>query len=197
MKLTPDKRNKLILVAMLTAGVLALLWFALLTTQESKLKEIAAKITSAEEKERRMQLSVKAASAVEADLKIGRQKLGVVEEEMASGDLYSWMHTIIKNFKTSYRIDIPQFSSVEVGDCALIYKFHYKQAKVTLNGSAYFHDLGKFVSDLENRYPYMRLQNLQLQPATGPEHEGEQERLGFRIELITLVNSANQRLEKK
>ena len=34
-----------------------------------------------------------------------------------------------------------------------------------LRGTAYFQDLGAFLADFENEFPYLRVQNLELEPA--------------------------------
>ena len=65
-----------------------------------------------------------------------------------------------------------------------------------VRGTAYYHDFGRFVADFENTYPYMRIQNIDLEPAgasastsTGPAGNAEDgERLAFKMEVITLVN---------
>ena len=40
----------------------------------------------------------------------------------------------------------------------------YQQASVNVSGTAYYDDLGKFLADFENHFPYMRVQNLNLEP---------------------------------
>jgi len=46
--------------------------------------------------------------------------------------------------------------------------FPYNQATVSMAGSAYFWDLGKFLAEFENRFPYARIQNLSWNPPTAP-----------------------------
>jgi hypothetical protein len=64
--------------------------------------------------------------------------------------------------------------------------FPYKQATLTIGGTAHFHDFGKFVADFENQFPYMRLMNVTLEPASGVL-AADKERLSFRMEIATLV----------
>ena len=42
--------------------------------------------------------------------------------------------------------------------------FPFKQVKFTITGTAYYHDLGKFIANFENTFPHIRVVNLQIQP---------------------------------
>jgi hypothetical protein len=186
MKLTPDKRNKLIAVGVVTAGVIAALWYYVIGTQENRLRAVLQKQTETEDQRQKMVTASKNAAAVEKQLEAGYAKLAEIQKEMASGDLYSWMYNAIKTFRTGYRVDIPQISTVELTDNNLLYKFPFRQAKITLNGSGLWPDIGKFIADFENRFPHIRIENLILEPVGG----ADKERLGFRMDVIALVNAA-------
>ena len=71
-----------------------------------------------------------------------------------------------------------------MGEVDLLAGFPYRQAKLSLNGSAYYHDLGKFVSDFENNFPHMRMINLIIESAS--QGSGS-EKLSFRMEIVALV----------
>ncbi|HVR37084.1 MAG TPA: hypothetical protein VMS21_14675, partial [Methylomirabilota bacterium] len=55
-------------------------------------------------------------------------------------------------------------------------------------GTGYYHDFGEFLAEFENRFPYVRLQRIHLEPAAvrtaNPE---DREKLSFRIEFVALV----------
>jgi hypothetical protein len=55
---------------------------------------------------------------------------------------------------------------------------------LTVSGTAYYHDLGKFLADFENEFPHIRLVNLdiQLSPAVG-----DTEKLVFKVDIVTLA----------
>ena len=107
---------------------------------------------------------------------------------MASGDEYVWMLSTIRQFKLAYKVEIPQYSTIVIGENSLIPKFPYKQATMTISGTAYYHELGRFVSDLENRFPQMRVLNLDVQPASNPA-PGEFEKLTFKMDVVALIKS--------
>jgi Tfp pilus assembly protein PilO len=191
MKISKDKRNKLIVVAAATVAIIFVLWYMLICSQNTGIRELSKKIAAAEDKEHHVQMAIKSSDKIQAELNGVNKEMAVIEREMASGDLYSWMYNTIKDFKASHRVDIPQFSGIDPpAECNLMYKFPFKQIRMTVNGSGYFHDIGKFVADFENHFPHIRIQNLELTPASGQgSGDREREKLAFRIEVIALVKS--------
>lgn len=189
MKISKEKRNHLIILTVVTVAVIGALWYFLIGAQNARLNEISGKIEQAREKQRRMEMAVKSADRIQEDFDAASEKMSRLEKEIARGDYYSWMYNTIKDFKTGYRVEIPQFSSVDKPvDCSLIYKFPYKQISMTVSGSGFFHDLGKFVADFENNFPTMRLQNLEMSPGGGGNFsDREREKLTFRMEIIALA----------
>jgi hypothetical protein len=135
-----------------------------------------------------MENSIRNTSSLDSQLAVEGQKLADLEENMASGDLYSWMVNTLRQFKLSYKIDIPQFSTIATADMNMLPKFPYKQATMTINGTAYFHDLGRFVADFENRFPQIRIQNLDIQPASGLT-QTDHEKLTFKMDIVALIKS--------
>src|SRR6185436_3681094 len=188
-KLSKEKRNQLILVVMLTTMGVAGLWFGLINTLQQKIHQleeskavVAGKLTEIEQKG-------KSADRIEAELEQSTKELTRVEDEMASGDLLAWMLKTVGLLKLQHKVELPSLSPPEVKDVNLLPKFPYKQAGYTIGGTAYFHDLGKFVADVENQYPYFRLANLDISPeATVVSGDKEiRDRLTFRIDMITLI----------
>src|ERR1051326_2430139 len=111
---------------------------------------------------------------------------------MASGDLYSWMVNNIRRFKLPYKIDLPQFSQPEVKEMTLIPKFPYKQATLTVGGTAFFHDLGKFLADFENNFPYFRVLNLDMEPMPSVMG-GDKEKLTFKMDIVALIKPGDRK----
>ena len=60
-----------------------------------------------------------------------------------------------------------------------------EQIKVNINGTAYYHDLGKFIADFENNFPHIRIVNLTIEPASAGEPGNE--KLSFRMDIVALV----------
>jgi hypothetical protein len=111
------------------------------------------------------------------------------QNDLAYGDPNSWIYDTIRNFKGKYKVDISVNGQLTPGDVDLLPKFQYKQIKATVSGTAYYHDLGKFIADFENTYPHARIANLVLEPGGAG---GANEKLSFRMDIITLVKPTGQ-----
>jgi len=188
-RLPPAKRNQLFGVIAGTFGLICLVYFLLISPQNDKNREQASKIGQENTRLQQYEKSIKQMQATKDDLDVLNQQLNHAEEDIASGDLYAWTVDTIRRFKTNYRVDIPTLGQPTQGDCDLISDFPYKQMKFSLSGTAYYHDLGKFISDFENKFTHCRIMNLSLDPANESPTGGE--KLNFRMEIVTLVKPNN------
>jgi len=186
-KLPKEKRNALILVVIVTVAVLSGLGFGLIRYQFGKLDEMRQKRDTADHKVEEMRNAVKNADHAETELAERRKILDGLEDDMASGDLNAWVINELRTFKAGYKVDMPQFSPLgPVTDVPLIPGFPYKQATITVAGTAHFHDFGKFLADFENQHPHIRILNLTLD-GTPFANSDEMEKLNFKMEISTLV----------
>lgn len=185
MKISKEKRNQLILVGLVTVGVLAGLWFGLIRAQQLKLEQLSERKQAADRKLKLVRETIENAGQIEASLQECSAKLAKVEEGMASGDVYAWAINTLRQFKMGYRVEIPQFSQIDgPKDVNLIPNFPYKQATMTIGGTAAFHDFGTFLADFENKFPHCRVLNLNLEPASSAT---DREKLSFRMDIVALV----------
>lgn len=183
------KRHQVILVLLLTLGAMAGLWFGLINYQMQRLGELAADIAAAQAKYDTARKAAAGAKQLEVDLAAVTAQLDEIEENMPSGDLYSWLINRIRAFRQVHRVEIPQFSTIVEGDTSLLPNFPYRQVTLTIGGTGFFHDIGKFVADFENEFPHARIQNLELEPAP-PLAGAEKEKLTFRMDIVMLVKSS-------
>jgi hypothetical protein len=189
-RLSKEKRNQLVLVGIAFAIVLVGLWFGLISVLQNKVAKIAKNRDAAQQKLKMVQISIANAEALEAEVGEASARLSKLESSMASGDLYSWAINTLRQFKQPYeKVEIPQFSQIDGPKAtSLLAGFPYQQASLTIGGTAYFADFGQFLADFENRFPYVRVQNLQLEPlapaAASPDEHGK---LSFRMDIIALV----------
>jgi Tfp pilus assembly protein PilO len=189
-KLSKEKRNQLALVSLLFLGVLAGLWFGLISSQQQKLSVLDAQCKDADQKLRQVTQTVRGADDLDEQLNEQKRRLEQFETGMASGDLYSWMINTLRQFKLSYKVEIPQFSQIDgPKDVPMLPRFPYKQATVTVSGSGGFHDFGRFLADFENHFPYMRVVSLTLEPTMG-QGAADPNKLAFRMEIAALVKPA-------
>ena len=193
MRISKQKRNQLILVALAILLVLAGLWYTLIRYQKGSLEELAGQKQAAMTKLSQIQDTFEHSRELEkAHLDVANQ-LALQEANMVSGDLYSGMVNFIRGFKLPYKIDIPQLTSGGVAvDESLLPKFPYKQVTLAISGTARFHELGRFVADFENKFPASRMINLELMPASssGPQDRGT---LLFTMNIVWLVKPSGAR----
>jgi len=186
-KLPKQKRDHLILVCMGTAGMLALIIYALILPQYGSITKTRETIAQTQKKSNDMVDAIKRTSAAGEELTNLTLTLSNAEQDIAAGDPNAWIYDLIRNFNGHYKVEMEVQGQTEIGDVDMLAKFPYKQLKVTVTGTAYYHDLGKFVMEFENTYPHCRIENLTLDPAGNATDNTE--KLSFRMDIITLVKS--------
>lgn len=190
-KLSREKRNQLIIVSLATLAVLGLIGFGLIRHQYQTLAKIVTDQKAAESKLQGIKSAITNADAIAKELKTTTASLTQEEADMASGDLYSWTYDTIRRFKQPYKVEIPQIGPPTMSDVDLLPSFPFKQIRFSINGTAYYHDLGKFIADFENQFPHDRMVNLVIEPS-GSSADGSGEKLAFRMDIIALVKPNTQ-----
>lgn len=186
-KLSKEKRSQLILVGVILATLIGGWYLIIYKSQTQSLASLRAKRDASRQKLLQVKQAIDSADQIEAQLAEGKKQLDKIEAGMATGDLYSWVINTVREFKLPHKVEIPQFSQIDgPKDMTMLANFPYKQATLTIGGSAQFHDFGKFISEFENQFPYMRIMNLSLEPASGLV-SSEKDRLAFRLEIAALV----------
>lgn len=186
-KISKDKRNKVILVWTATLLVGCAWGFGLVTWQLASQRKAERDLEQRRAKAADMFKAITQHEKIEQEVEATGQKLAALEDQMATGDAYSWVNKTVREFnKPAYKLVIPQIGQPVIADNTLLPKFPYRQASVTVAGTAFFHDLGRFITDFENRFPFARLINLEVNPASGTG-DSEREKLNFKMEMIFLV----------
>jgi len=189
-KLSKEKKQQLVLVVVVAIGLMSGLGLGLIKFQYARLARLAREKATAEVKLQQIRDAVKRADVVEAEAQAASKKLTEAEVDLATGDLYSWVINTLRQFKAPYSVEIPQFGQIDgPKDVLLLPGFPYKQATLTVGGTAHFHDLGRFVADLENKFPHIRVVNLSLD-ANLNSASADPETLSFRMDIITLVKQS-------
>lgn len=189
-KLPKDKRDKIILVALATAGVIAGVWFGLISTQMKSLAAVRQQHVDATQKLSTGNTTLKASQATQDRYNEAAGRLKVEEAGMAaSNDMYSWLIQTVNEFRLGYDVEIPQFGRETSADVGPFPDFPYRSAVFTVRGVAFYHDFGKFLADFENKFPYIRVQNLELEPMAdqAASASAAREKLSFKMDLLTLV----------
>lgn len=184
-RLPKEQRDKLILTIVGTVFIVAGLYFGLISFQQGQLQTLKAKKEQDTSKAKDVEDSIRNAKNIKADLDQKIIDLSKAESDMASGDTYLWMVNLIRQFKLGYNVDISQFSAISKPDVGLYPKFAYNQVAINVGGAAYYHDLGRFISDFENHFPHIRIQEITLEPPGVPT--GDRDKLNFRMQVVALM----------
>jgi Tfp pilus assembly protein PilO len=186
LKLSQEKIKQLVQITMVTAMALAGLWFFLIKHQLAAIDDLKIKKIAADANLTKVEATIKTRTQVDTELAALTIELSKQEEDMATGDLNSWLFSFLRKYKTGYRVDIPQYGTGEVGPMKMLPDFPYQQVAVSIAGAGFYHEIGKFISDFENTYPYARVFNLDLEPAA-TQTPGDKEKLSFRLGIAILV----------
>ncbi|HUA66718.1 MAG TPA: hypothetical protein VME24_12780 [Alphaproteobacteria bacterium] len=182
---TKQKRNQLLVTAVAVLLAVAGLGFGLIRPQYTKLSGIRKETTATQktwqDDERLIQLSV-SNKVVLAALST---QLASNENDLATGDTYAWILDTVRHFKAGYKVELPVIGQPTVEAMDLLPGFPYQQLRFSISGTGYYHDIGKFIADFENRYPHMRVVNLEMGPVGG-----DSEKLSFRADVVALVKSS-------
>jgi hypothetical protein len=186
-KLSKEKRSQLVLVVLVSLIAVTGLYFALIRRQNESLARLAKQKTAATQKLQLVLDAIQRADQIQAELHEAGNALAAAETDVASGDCYAWVINSLRQFKAPYKVDIPQFSQLGPAvDVNILPSFPYKQAPLTVAGSARFHELGRFLANFENQFPHVRLLNLSLD-ANAAAVNAEPASLSFKMDIVALV----------
>ena len=193
-RLSKDKRDKLILVAIGAIAVIAGLWFGIIKTRREQIVQSKSKLLKAMDKLEKAKRVVSHGAQAEQDMEAATRRLATIEDTMASGDLFSWALSLRDKACAGHDVTIIDVARPGKAEVGVLAQFPYEAAIFSLRGSAYYHDLGKFLADFENRFPYFRAQNLSLGTgsggAVGTDSSASRlgdEKLSFKMDIVALI----------
>jgi hypothetical protein len=186
-KLSKEKRNQLILAVTGILVVLVVIYWGLIGPRNQDLAKIVGEKSSKVAELQRRSATMKGAFDNAIKYQQISEELVKAESDVAVGDYYAWSYDLLRRFKASHKkVEIPSISQPTVTDVDLFSSFPYRQMRLTISGTAYYHDLGTFLADLENAYPHFRVTNLTIEPL---DKAGTGEKLSFRLEIVALVKA--------
>lgn len=183
-KLSKDKRDRLILVCFCTLGVMAALWLILIQSERDKLKQMRAETENIVDQIEGTNRLLGQEARFNNTLEGMTAELEQRESGMASGDRFYWFVNMLNKFKSDYELEIPQISPEVVAPVGLFPEFPYEAATFKISGAGTYFEFGRFLKDFENKYPYIRVQNLDLKPI---KTEAKKEQVSFHMDVVTLI----------
>lgn len=197
-KLSKEKREKLILTIIGICGVLGLLYTFVLGAQKDELRKLEAQLTGVQDKLAKAERLVRNAESIQEELAVNRAELEKRQAEMApSGQYYYWFLKMLDGFRQEEKLDnnfILDVTQPEFASVGLIPDFPYQAGYFGVRVTGQFQEIGRFFAGLENKYPYMRIQNVKLQPqiAQNPGSEAgtpaATDKIIAEFKIVTLFN---------
>ena len=186
-----SKRQQLVSLVLGSALVLATIWFGLIWSLQHGLEETEIQIVQAKAEVKKAQRLAGLADEFKRDLTNANERLQDFEVRMATGDVYRWALRTFQNFAAADKVEIVSLEPPREQTWGILPNVPYRAANYSMSGTAYYHDFGKFLADLENSFPHLRLLRLELEPAHfGGAGSEEAEKLAFKMELMILINPA-------
>jgi Tfp pilus assembly protein PilO len=191
MKLSKAQKDQMIGIAAGTVAVVALLWFFGVAAKQDELSKTEKNTAHMRDTLSAAEAKIRQGEDIAAQLQARVQLLEKREAMLASNiDPYSWIISTINPFIQSRKgVNFYHYSQPDITDVGIIPDFPYKWATFHLEGTGYYHDLGKFFSDLENTFPYFRVQNLVVSANTSAG--GEAEKLSVAFELVVPIKASD------
>jgi hypothetical protein len=198
-KMLKEKRDKLVLVALGAGAVVGALYFLVISAQQGALADYADKTAVAREKLDKAERWRRMAPGIQARLDACRTEVEAKQENMAPVDKFKWFYNTLETFLAQHRVKLIDITrEPQVGDVGVLPKFPYQAASFGVKLSARYHEFGRFLAEFENHFPYMRVQNFEIQPevastaglkdAPALDHRGPvSENLAITMRVVTLV----------
>ncbi len=183
--LSKEKKQQLLLVAFITLIIVGIIWVGLISAQNASLDALEKKAAEMRRKVDTAQKISKQAPLLLEQLGEAKSELQVREETMANGDLFQWFLSRMIQSTSSRPLNNFNALPPTLVDTKLIPRFPYRSASYPVKINGHYHDFGKFLADIENEFPYARIQNLDISPAPGQTDE----RLNFSFEFVTLYHT--------
>jgi hypothetical protein len=198
MKLSKEKRDRLVLV--LIVGLMAAVgtWQLLIKSSLSQLSRTRQSGEAALKKLQDAEAFLRRSQAFEGQAESLSARIAALEGEMASPtDPYSWGYQLMERARAGHEVEISEVARPQPASAVqLIPDFPYQAVRFGVQGRAHYDALGRFLADFENRHPFFQTVNLQLTPgrpaetaaaSSAPTRGGGDEKLAFRFEVVALV----------
>ena len=84
-----------------------------------------------------------------------------------TGQYYYWFLKMLDGFRAEQKLEsnfILDVTQPEFAKVGLIPEFPYEAGLFGVRVNGQYHEIGRFFAELENKFPFMRIQDVKLQP---------------------------------
>jgi hypothetical protein len=183
-----NKRHRFIFLALGTGGMLAFLFFLQVHPLRTHLNTMRERIAQNQVALRNSRRTLAIAQQTTNEFNLAQDKQKAAEQSMAQGDLYRWVINTFLGLQSQHKIEFTEFSPPTVTEWEIPPKIAYKSVVFIVSGTATYHEFGLFLATFENRFPYMRILSVNLEPATDINRDPlKSDRLVFTLQFSILI----------
>lgn len=191
-KLSKEKKDQLIALCVGVGVGIIVIWYLLIKPWGAQITQAKADTDAKIAQLEAAQKLVGTAATYKADLEKAKETLGAIEAGMSGANPYLEMNTAIGDFGKKFGdVEISSVGNQQFVDVQVIPKFPYKAVRFNVSGNGFYHEIGKFIAEFENQFPYMRIQNINLEPSRALEtvagETNAAEKLSFDFQIVSLM----------
>jgi hypothetical protein len=190
-KLSKQQQERMGAIAFATAAIIAGLWWFGVMAKQAELLRTRENTQTVTKTLKDAEAEMRRGSEIAAQLEVRSDLLAKREATLAPDrDAYAWIIGEINPFiQTRKGVNIYSYSQPDVSDVGIIGGFPYKWATFHLKGTGYYYEFGRFFADLENAFPYFRVQNLTI--TAGAVASTDAEKLAYTFDLVVPMTSSD------
>lgn len=192
-KLSKDKRDKLLLICIAIIGIVAVLYFFVISDMKDEQAILNTKIVALKDKLDKSERIMRRQNDFHANLEALKKALDARQAQMPRpGEDHVWFLKIMEDRRSKYNLDISEIRNPEAWDPGVLPRFPFKGVSFNVTLVGLYADFGKFLADFENEFPYMRVQLVNIAPDTQAAPPGatatveDNGRLRFNFRVISL-----------
>ena len=198
MKLSKEKRDRIILVVLVGLAVSWGLWQFVIRTRTARLTAQRLELSKQQGQLAQAVDWIERAQAVEQELTEALAALSNVEDGMGNRvDPYAWSYLLLDTIRQKHSAlrNLDVAGKPSVGPVRLLPNFPYEATTFTVVGRGHYQDFGRFLAEFENEYPYFRVENIELTAqssmADSPETLDESEMLNLKFDIVALIKPSS------
>ncbi len=189
---TPEKRRQLGLLVFGTLVAVAFLYLTVVSYLQSALKDARMRLEVARRNLELTETGLRVADRTVHEIERDRRRLQAFEETMAKGDQYLWvinssLELLARHDLHNVSYEQPQPATMQVPPAV-----PYGASDFYINGWASYPNLGGFLMDLENQYPFARVNTLSIQASAPGLASVNERQVNFRLGFSCLTQSPPQ-----
>ena len=162
-KLSKEKKDKLLLTCIGCVGIIAVLYFLVITDQKRDIDQLNSRIAQMKSKRDLSDKQVKRLPNVQTDLEDQKKLLIQKQAQMPKPDEdHVWFLRIMEEMRTKYSLEVDDIKTPAPIDPGVLPKFPFRAVELRVSMLGNYTDFGRFLADFENRFPYMRVELMSI-----------------------------------